>query len=79
MLAVHQDALRTQAFVLQPAMAEGCASPAAGEAWEDGRHLRAAQRGPRLMKGQCPADGEPASIEKSSAGCQERASILVLG
>ena len=23
------------------------------EAWQDGRHLRAAQRGPRLMEGQC--------------------------
>ena len=32
--------------------AEGCAGAAAGEAWEDGRHLRGAQGGPRLMGGQ---------------------------
>ena len=31
----------------------GCAGPGSRcEAWQDGRHLRAAQRGPRLMEGQ---------------------------
>ena len=41
--AVDQHALEAEA---KPVPGSRC------EAWQDGRHLRAAQRGPRLMEGQ---------------------------
>ena len=43
------------------------------EAWQDGRHLRAAQRGPRLMEGQYERVSQPRELLYSvpAALCEE--------
>ena len=50
-LQVRNSVQEADAAVDQHAL-EAEAKPVQAEAWQDGRHLRAAQRGPRLMEGQ---------------------------